>query len=293
MTSMASQNGLTARAALRSTALSAAEVPTRVRVAPWGEVTSSNGSFVMDAEAGRLVIEAFASQGNDLPIDYEHQTLGGTYASPSGRAPAAGWIKRLEAIDGEGLFAEVEWTPDGMAHLAAKEYRYLSPVAIVRRSDGRMVGLHSAALTNKPAIVEMEPIVNRSHDEPQSDEDADVVSALAAAREEVAALRAEAARRGAADRVLVAMSAGKLAESQRAWATDFALRLPDEFDAWLASAPVVVPCGRTAAPTIDSSAVRGRQIERDARREYRSHPVLASLTSEEAYVAEAVRRGAA
>lgn len=291
MANATKQSDATSRAALRSTALSGTAVPTRVRLAPWGEVVSSNGSFVMDAEAGQRVLEAFASQHNDLPIDYEHQTLGGAYASPTGRAPAAGWIKRLELVEGEGLFAEVEWTPDAMAHLAAKEYRYLSPVAIVRRSDGRMVALHSAALTNKPAIVDMAPIVNREvvADSPNVDELRDDTDALSAAREEIAELRGALARREAEDRVLVAMSAGKLAESQREWATDFALRLPDEFDAWLASAPVVVPCGRTAAPEIDAAASR----ERRARREFRNHPVLASLTSEEAYVADAVRRGVA
>ncbi|MGB9626589.1 MAG: phage protease, partial [Phycisphaerae bacterium] len=138
-----------------------------------------------------------------MPIDYEHQTLGGGYASPTGQAPAAGWIKRLfvvrpvgiacrgdEATEGRsdeakgqlgdekdsgtptpsfslggrggaGLYAEVEWTEPARAQLAARQYRYLSPVAIVRKSDRRLVALHSAALTNKPAIVGMRAIVNR------------------------------------------------------------------------------------------------------------------------------------
>jgi phage I-like protein len=39
-----------------------------------------------------------------------------------------------------------------------QEYRYLSPVAIVRKEDMRMVALDSAALTNRPAIPRMEPL---------------------------------------------------------------------------------------------------------------------------------------
>jgi phage I-like protein len=138
-----------------------AEVPTRVLIAPWGEVESINGSFLVDAESARAAVEAFEAQGTDLPIDYEHQTLGGRYASPSGQAPAAGWVKALEAVEGEGLVATVAWTPPALEQLAARQYRYLSPVVIVRKADRRLVALHSAALTNKPAITRMRPIVNK------------------------------------------------------------------------------------------------------------------------------------
>ena len=134
--------------------------PARVLLVPWGAVQSSSGDFVVDEESARLVTEAFGAHGTDLPIDYEHQTLGGAYTSPSGQAPAAGWIKRLEVEEGVGIFAEVAWTPPAAEQLAARQYRYLSPVALIRKSDRRLVALHSAALTNKPAIAHMTPIVN-------------------------------------------------------------------------------------------------------------------------------------
>ncbi|RME40190.1 MAG: hypothetical protein D6788_03920, partial [Planctomycetota bacterium] len=125
-------------------------VPRQVLIAPWGAVESSNGSFVVDEEAARLVVEAFEAHGTDLPIDYEHQTLGGTYSSPTGRAPAAGWIKALRAEAGVGLIAKIEWTQEAEKMLASKEYRYLSPVAIIRKRDRKLTAIHSAALTNKP-----------------------------------------------------------------------------------------------------------------------------------------------
>ncbi len=88
---------------LRSATLAGGGLPTRVLLTPWGEVESSNGSFIVDEESARLALQAFAQHGTDLPIDYEHQTLGGEYASPNGQAPAAGWVKQLVAEPGVGL----------------------------------------------------------------------------------------------------------------------------------------------------------------------------------------------
>jgi DNA repair exonuclease SbcCD ATPase subunit len=75
------------------------------------------------------------------------------------QAPAGGWIKDL-IIDGDAIAAKVEWTPTAKEYLEKKEYRYLSPVVLVRKSDNKAVALHSAALTNTPAIDGMFPIVN-------------------------------------------------------------------------------------------------------------------------------------
>jgi phage I-like protein len=55
----------------------------------------------------------------------------------------------------------VEWTPRAAEYLRNKEYRYLSPVVLVRKSDRRAVRLHSVALTNTPAIDGMVPLVNK------------------------------------------------------------------------------------------------------------------------------------
>ncbi|MFV1979492.1 MAG: phage protease, partial [Myxococcota bacterium] len=91
-----------------------------------------------------LAKAAFADHATDTPIDYEHQTLGGSYASPNGQAPAAGWIKAIEAEPGVGLIASIEWTEQAKQMLAAKEYRYLSPVALIRKRDRklRIAGTH-------------------------------------------------------------------------------------------------------------------------------------------------------
>jgi len=140
--------------------------PSRVLLVPWGNVESSQGHFLVDQEAADLVVAAFSERRVDIPIDYEHGTLGGEYAAPDGTAPAAAWIKSIEVVPGEGLFGTVEWTQRGRNLVVAKEYRYLSPVVQVRKSDGRVVELHSAAMTNKPAIVGMRAIANKADESP-------------------------------------------------------------------------------------------------------------------------------
>ena len=92
-------------------------------------------------------------RGIDIVIDYEHQTLKDV------QAPAGGWVKDL-IYTPEAIVAKVEWTPKAKEYLKNKEYRYLSPVVLTRKSDSKAVVLHSLALTNTPAINGMFAIVN-------------------------------------------------------------------------------------------------------------------------------------
>ncbi|MEE9296417.1 MAG: phage protease [Phycisphaerae bacterium] len=280
--------------------VAAPEVPTRVRIAPWGEVKSTQGSFIVDEESARLVVEAFEEHGADLPIDYEHQTLGGPYSSPTGQAPAAGWIKRLESEPGEGIFAHVEWTAPALEQVAAKQYRYLSPVALVRKSDRKLVGLHSVALTNKPAIVGMDPIVNKDapigdvvralRERLELEPECDVDVVLVAASRRLDAFERDRTRRDVEGRVAAAVRGGRITEAQRDYATRLALSNRELFDEWLRTAPAVVPLGRTVPPAGTEAAGSAHGIAAGARSEYRAHPELAALTSEEAFVNDALRQ---
>lgn len=291
--------------ALHSAALSGDTVPDRVLLAPWGRVESTHGSFIVDDEAARMTVEAFEEHGTDLPIDYEHQTLGGTYASPTGKAPAAGWVKRLAAEPGVGLVAEIEWTDQALKTLAAKEYRYLSPVAIIRKNDRKLVAIHSAALTNKPAIVGMEPIVNsdgadsgHDHHDPMTvlkselglPDDSDPNTVLIAAGRRLVDLRSDARERHVEGLIREAMRAGKLVEAQRCWAEALAAREEGLFDEWLRSAPVIVARGTTVAPRgSDQQGQRQKAAAIRARAEFRTNQALQTLTTEEAYVEDALR----
>jgi len=290
---------------LDSARLGGPYVPERLRIAPWGRVDSTSGTFVVDDEAARLVLEAFAEHGTDLPIDYEHQTLGGSYSSPTGQAPAAGWIKRLEVDPGEGIFAVVEWTEPAREQLAAKQYRYLSPVALVRKDDRKLIALHSVALTNKPAIVGAEPIVNRHTDADDAsvedalqslrdalrlNGDAGVDTVLIAANRRLDELDRNRALREAEDRVRRAVRAGRVTAAQRDFAIQLALQDGQLFDRWLQCAPVVVPLGRIGRlENVEPVAANHRVVAR-AQAEFRAHPQLAALTSERAFIDDALRQ---
>jgi len=330
------------RLVIGSASLEGDQAPRSVLIAPWGEVRSASGTFVVDEEGAALVIAAFEAQGTDIPIDYEHQSLGGVYASPTGQAPAAGWIRALRAVgpqdagDGEaGLFADVEWTPPAREKLAAREYRYLSPVVLVRKSDRRVVALHSAALTNKPAIVGAKPIVNRAvsgnreeasaiganncvtgadnraigagdrvtGDEGGADEAFEVLrlrmglsgscgieDVLVAAERKLAGLEREAAEAEAGRKVAAAAAAGKLTAGQRDWAFQLALKAPASFEAWAATAPPVVALGRTEGPARVACGGRDRAVViAAARASFQADATLKLLTSEQAWIAEALR----
>ncbi|MFZ5826511.1 MAG: phage protease [Bacillota bacterium] len=138
---------------LELTAGTDGQVPEWVPLLPDGWVNSAKGRFLADAEARRLILANWQRRGLDLVFDYEHQTITGQ------QAPASGWIKDLADRGTDGLWARVEWTDRAREYLANKEYRYQSPVILVRKSDSRVVYLHSAALTNVPAIDGLEPLV--------------------------------------------------------------------------------------------------------------------------------------
>ena len=128
-------------------------VPEEIKILPFGYVKSTRGDFNVDDESFELMRKKFKDRKLDLVIDYEHQTLHDV------QAPAGGWIKDL--IKGEdSIVAKVEWTPKAEEYLKNREYRYLSPVVLVRKKDGKAVEIHSVALTNTPAIDGMFPIVN-------------------------------------------------------------------------------------------------------------------------------------
>ncbi len=146
-------------------ATQAGQVPEWVRLLPLGEVPLGDDRepLWVDQEALAAMVAHFQERGLDLVVDYEHQTLSGR------KAPAAGWIRELEIrIAGEtpapqdGLWARVEWTATAQQHLAAREYRYFSPVLRLEDKTRRPLALLHAALTNTPAINGLTPLVAKS-----------------------------------------------------------------------------------------------------------------------------------
>ena len=133
--------------------LNVSEAPDEIKILPLGTVHSQKGDFVVDDESFDLINRHFENRGLDLVIDYEHQTLKDV------QAPAGGGIQKLVKTN-DAIAAQVEWTAKAKQYLENKEYKYLSPVVICRKSDGKAVALHSVALTNTPAIDGMFALVN-------------------------------------------------------------------------------------------------------------------------------------
>lgn len=128
-------------------------VPTEIKILPLGRVHSQKGDFNVDEESFGLIQKQFKDRKLDLVIDYEHQTLSDV------QAPAGGWIKDLYKGE-DAIIAKVEWTTKAAEYLKNKEYRYLSPVVLVRKRDQKATAIHSVALTNTPAIDGMFALVN-------------------------------------------------------------------------------------------------------------------------------------
>ncbi|MFZ2448095.1 MAG: phage protease [Syntrophobacteraceae bacterium] len=151
------QNSENLRLGFVATLPDGAPVPSEFQVFPSGAVEIEGAEpFVVDHAAMERVVERFLARGLDMVIDYEHQTEGGS------RAPAAGWIKRLENRGKEGLWAVAEWTDRAREYLAKKEYRYFSPVFLVSRDGRRLAELLRVALTNAPRLNWIKPIAAKS-----------------------------------------------------------------------------------------------------------------------------------
>lgn len=110
--------------------------------------------YLVDEIARQLILEHFARRGNDLVIDYEHQTLYDVVA------PAAGWIRDLESRE-DGVWARVDWTERAAEFIRAGEYRYFSPVFDFDPVTRRVTALWNVAITNWPKTHDQTDLTNQ------------------------------------------------------------------------------------------------------------------------------------
>lgn len=121
-----------------------------IHLLPAGTFAARDGRGPWSAADPAAIIEQSRRYAGTrlIPVDYEHQT---DHAPDNGQpAPAAGWIKALQARP-DGIWGLVEWTAPALASLDAREYRYLSPV-FSHTPDGAVIRILRAALTNNPAL---------------------------------------------------------------------------------------------------------------------------------------------
>ncbi|RQX21738.1 hypothetical protein EHZ61_12955 [Aeromonas caviae] len=115
------------------------------------------GHWQLDKTIATTLINRAKALGQDILIDYDHQTL--NVEKTGKEAPAAGWYNgdEIEWREGQGLFIKPRWTERAAALVAAKEYRFLSAV-FPYDAQGRPLELRMTAITNDPGVVGMQAL---------------------------------------------------------------------------------------------------------------------------------------
>lgn len=148
--------------------------PDTFQVLPYGQIDIEGElPAFLDDEGMDSIIAHFERRGNKMVVDYEHQTLQDV------QAPASGWIAQMINKGKEGLWAVVEWTEKAKNYIAAKEYRYFSPVFWVTAKERKVVAIKNIALTNDPKVNHLRPIIAKlawsNEHKPKTDNKGEIV----------------------------------------------------------------------------------------------------------------------
>jgi hypothetical protein len=136
--------------------------PTEFRIFAAGKnSTSTKGEYLFDDTAAREVMAAYEAHGADVMIDLEHLSVADPDRSVNFDPDARGWCK-LEIRNGELWATDVTWTPDGLARLAEKRQRYVSPCFAFDTATRRVTEILNIAITAMPATDNLDPLVAAS-----------------------------------------------------------------------------------------------------------------------------------
>jgi phage I-like protein len=121
----------------------------------WLMVTPAGKQVARDSRTFTFADLTAICGKTELPllVDYEHLS-----EQPDGSTRAAGWIEDLvpdetgSRFGVPGIYARVEWTPQGLEDVSTLAYRFLSPVILVSGQEAVVSQLISVALTNTPAL---------------------------------------------------------------------------------------------------------------------------------------------
>lgn len=139
---------------------------TLVMISPLGTFYgySTNGSVeeVIDQEVIDHLVAEYNTNPVELLMDIDHKSM----RDPEERdTTAAGWIYGLVAVKDlgrlSGLYGKVKWTDVGRHLVESRQYRFISPVFEV--DEGRPIRIINAALTNRPALSTISPILNTTN----------------------------------------------------------------------------------------------------------------------------------
>lgn len=112
------------------------------KLAPAGQFSARDGRGPFDAgdlaSMQAIVDRTRRYHGTtDMMVDYDHQSLFGAKDGVGGRAPAAGWVRELEARS-DGIYGRIEWTAAARAAITAGECGRESECSNIRRQIVRM-----------------------------------------------------------------------------------------------------------------------------------------------------------
>ena len=139
---------------------------TLVMISPLGTFYgySTNGAVeeVIDQEVIDHLVAEYNMNPVELLMDIDHKSM----RAPEERdTTAAGWIYGLVAVKDlgrlSGLYGKVKWTDVGRHLVESRQYRFISPVFEV--DEGRPVRIINAAITNRPALSTISPILNTTN----------------------------------------------------------------------------------------------------------------------------------
>lgn len=161
--------------------------PTEFRVFKAGENPSEKGTFIFDDASALSVMEEFKQHGKPMLLDFNHGTL------VEGAAPEAS-ISAGEGMpeirNGELWLRDIKWTQRADAMLRAKEYRLFSPY-FNHDKDNHVTRLINVALTNLPALDNIQPLVAASANPNNEDDMATECTACAALNAKLSAMDEE------------------------------------------------------------------------------------------------------
>ena len=136
---------------------------TLVQIAPLGHFIGSDakGGEVKEEITIDSLKNVVSNIGGEILVDVDHAS---EREGIDRDTSAAAWASDFMVVDGlsdldNGLYARLRWTEKGRKLVEDRTYRFLSPVFLLDE-DSKPLALKSIALTNKPALKGISPIIN-------------------------------------------------------------------------------------------------------------------------------------
>lgn len=125
------------------------KLPKEIELIPSGEIITGFDGRVFKAIDKQAIIDKTNSKLKYVVIDENHKI---DYTAGTGQSTEAmGWMHDFFVKEDGSVWASVEWTYSGAIKIENKEYKYISPVYEVDKSNN-ILSILRAAITNNPNL---------------------------------------------------------------------------------------------------------------------------------------------